>query len=114
MSMKQRVSRQGAKALRTAKASRTSRCASIFARLCVFAALRELSIGHGIVMIPLGAIVLAPTLVFAQTTLPDSIKPQAQPALSLYLDQTNGLTAGEAVAYALAHNGELAAARKEI
>src|SRR5207245_7656288 len=34
--------------------------------------------------------------------------------LSRYVDQTNGLTADEAVAYALAHNGELEAARREI
>jgi len=35
-------------------------------------------------------------------------------ASSRYLDQTNGMTADEAVAYALAHNAELEAARKEI
>ena len=33
---------------------------------------------------------------------------------SRYLDQTNGMTADAAVAFALAHNGELEAARKEI
>lgn len=43
------------------------------------------------------------------TTLPD------EPAtLSRYLDQTNGMTADEAVAFALENNGEFAAARKEI
>jgi cobalt-zinc-cadmium efflux system outer membrane protein len=36
------------------------------------------------------------------------------PTLSRYLDQTNGLTVNDAVAYALSHNGELEAARKEI
>jgi len=36
------------------------------------------------------------------------------PVLSPYLDQTNGITADEAVVCALAHNGELEAARKEI
>ena len=36
------------------------------------------------------------------------------PNLSHYLDQTNGTTADDAVTYALAHNGELLAARKEI
>jgi outer membrane protein, heavy metal efflux system len=36
------------------------------------------------------------------------------PRSSGYLDQTNGLTADKAVAYALAHNAELEAARKEI
>src|SRR2546426_6356195 len=39
--------------------------------------------------------------------------PQA-PSLARYIDQNTGLTADEAVAYALAHNGELEAARKEI
>ncbi len=34
--------------------------------------------------------------------------------MSHYLDQPNGLTAKDAVTYALAHNGELEAARKEI
>src|SRR4029079_14497197 len=36
------------------------------------------------------------------------------PTPSQYLDQTNGMTADEAVAYALTHNRELEAARKEI
>ena len=36
------------------------------------------------------------------------------PASARFVDQTNGMTADEAVAYALAHNGELQAARKEI
>src|SRR5262244_962167 len=35
-------------------------------------------------------------------------------AISQYVDQKKGLTVDEAVAYALAHNGELEAARKEI
>lgn len=35
-------------------------------------------------------------------------------SLSRYVDPTGGMTAEEAVAYALAHNGELLAARKEI
>src|SRR5213592_5186406 len=39
--------------------------------------------------------------------------PQA-PTSARYLDQTDGMTADQAVAYALAHNGELQAARKEI
>src|SRR5947207_5480292 len=39
---------------------------------------------------------------------------QTQLPLSRYLDRTNGMTADEAVVYALAHNGELEAARKEI
>src|SRR5207244_3687170 len=66
-------------------------------------------------MILLGPFVLAPSAVFAQTpTPPDSTKPQNQMSVSRYLDQTNGLTADDAVKYALAHNGELEAARKEI
>src|SRR5437763_3890752 len=36
------------------------------------------------------------------------------PTSARYVDQTNGTTADDAVAYALAHNGELQAARKEI
>ena len=44
---------------------------------------------------------------------PDSTTPQSQ-SLSRYLDQTAGMTAAEAVAYALNHNTELEATRKEI
>jgi len=40
--------------------------------------------------------------------------PTTNPILSRYLDQINGTTADSAVAYALAHNGDLEAARKEI
>ncbi len=52
----------------------------------------------------------APALAQTQTvTLPDG------PAtLARYLDQTGGITADEAVAFALLNNGELAAAQKEI
>lgn len=39
---------------------------------------------------------------------------QTQLPPSRYLDQTSGMTADEAVTYALTHNGELEAARKEI
>ena len=42
------------------------------------------------------------------------VRSQTQMSLSRYLDQTNGTTADDAVAYALARNGELQAARKEI
>jgi cobalt-zinc-cadmium efflux system outer membrane protein len=52
---------------------------------------------------------------FAQTnTPPDSTTAPTQTTVSRYLDQTNGMTADEAVAYALAHNADLEAARKEI
>src|SRR5262252_5315610 len=39
---------------------------------------------------------------------------QTSTGSSPYVDQINGMTADEAVKYALAHNGELEAARKEI
>lgn len=39
---------------------------------------------------------------------------ELRPAVTLYLDQARGMTADDAVAYALAHNGELRAARQEI
>ncbi len=42
------------------------------------------------------------------------VQKDQQRSLSLYLDQTSGISADDAVAYALAHNGELQAARKEI
>src|SRR5947209_2175536 len=38
----------------------------------------------------------------------------ARPGLALYVDQAGGMTADEVVAYALEHNGELIAARKEL
>src|SRR2546421_11567908 len=50
-----------------------------------------------------------PALVLAQIVSQDQ-----SPSLARYIDQNTGLTADEAVAYALAHNGELEAARKEI
>jgi len=56
----------------------------------------------------------AQTFVFAQVTSPHSPVTQPQPAVSRYLDQAAGMTADEAIAYALAHNAELEAARKEI
>ena len=58
---------------------------------------------------------LAPHTILAQAISNQNSKgAQTQPALSRYLDQTNGMTANDAVAYALAHNGDLEAARKEI
>lgn len=45
---------------------------------------------------------------------PNAPAPEIPTALARYLDQTNGMTADEAVVYALAHNAELEAARKEI
>jgi cobalt-zinc-cadmium efflux system outer membrane protein len=48
------------------------------------------------------------------TTPPDATLPQTQASVSRYLDQTAGMTADEAVKYALEHNAELEAVRKEI
>src|ERR1700720_233643 len=47
----------------------------------------------------------------AQTPTSDKDKPSS---VGRYIDQTSGLTADDAVAYALSHNLELQAARKEI
>jgi cobalt-zinc-cadmium efflux system outer membrane protein len=46
-----------------------------------------------------------------QDTLP---QPNQAPTLSRYFDPKSGMTAEEAVAYALAHNADLLAARKEV
>jgi len=48
------------------------------------------------------------------TTPPDATLPQTGASVSRYLDQTAGMTADEAVAYALAHNAEIKAMRKEV
>lgn len=48
------------------------------------------------------------------TTPPDASQPQTQASVSRYLDQTAGMSADEAVAYALKHNAELEATRKEV
>ncbi len=51
----------------------------------------------------------------AQSTPPPAATaPQTQASISRHLDQTNGMTADEAVAYALTHNAELEAVRKEV
>lgn len=52
--------------------------------------------------------------VFAQNSTTNVDTPQTQTPLSRYLDQINGMSADEVVAYALSHNAELEAARKEI
>jgi cobalt-zinc-cadmium efflux system outer membrane protein len=57
-------------------------------------------------------VITAQTATITPAQLPPTT-PQA-PASARYLDQTSGMTADQAVAYALAHNGELEAARKEI
>jgi cobalt-zinc-cadmium efflux system outer membrane protein len=57
------------------------------------------------------------TVACAQAPAPSSntsANSTQNPTLPRYLDQTNGLTADDAVRYALAHNGDLEAARKEV
>ena len=51
----------------------------------------------------------------AQSTVqPNAKLPPTEASISRYLDQINGMTADEAVAYALAHNAEVEAVRKEV
>src|SRR5215831_8802737 len=65
----------------------------------------------GLVVCPAAQLrVAAQTQNQAQTANTNQINTGSSP----YLDQVDGLTADEAVKYALAHNGELEAARKEI
>src|SRR2546423_3815763 len=99
-----KLSRQDAKTQRIAK--------SIFARLGGFAPWRETVLSHIALILILSS--LAQPSVFAQTTSLDSTTAQTQSSVSRYLDQTAGLSADEAVAYALAHNAELEATRREI
>src|SRR5712691_9601782 len=118
MKRNEKGSRKGAKAQsKTVKPTwppRSLRSVSISARLCVFAPLREIRMSRSravtIFMIVLWSLVSP--MVSAQS--PSATIAQPQSLLSRYLDQTNGTTADSAVAYALAHNGGLEAARKEI
>ena len=123
MNTNERVSRKGAKAQReTAKGSRVAfrhlfvSALLCFFRLCVFAPLREIRALLSSAVAVLSIILLSATpFAAAQTTPTPKLTPtKSQSELSRYLDQTNGTTADSAVAYALAHNGELEAARKEI
>jgi outer membrane protein, heavy metal efflux system len=123
MNTNQRVSHQGAKAQRqTATGSRLAfrhvyfSALPGFLRRCVFASLREIRTLLSTAITTLLIALSSPcAFVLAQTTaIPNSTPTQIQPAVSRYLDQTTGLTADDAVTYALAHNGELDAARKEI
>ena len=73
------------------------------------------------VVVILLAMMIAPRMsVSAQTpskaraTTTQTAMEEKQRPLSRYLDQTNGVTVNDAVSYALSHNGELEAARKEI
>lgn len=100
---KETVSRKGAKAQRIVK--------SIFARLGGFASWRELTVQR--VALALILLIGGPCIALPQTPTQHSTAPTAT-SVFRYLDQTSGMTADEAVAYALAHNTELEAARKEI
>lgn len=113
---KETVSRKGAKARRTAKLSGRTRFRSVFARLCLFASLRESVVARQtFALVLMTSLTLLPATAYAQKpTTSEPPTTQTQTSLARYLDQTNGMTADEAVAYALAHNAELEAARKEI
>ncbi len=62
----------------------------------------------------LAGLLLAAQLLPALSQTQATALPDEPATLSRYLDQINGMTADEAVAFALENNGELAAARKEI
>ncbi|HEU5236936.1 MAG TPA: efflux RND transporter permease subunit, partial [Pyrinomonadaceae bacterium] len=70
-------------------------------------------VGAAVLAIVLISLLLIPSRLSAQVPSPMKLNTQAT-SLSRYLDQINGMTADEAVAYALSHNAELEAARKEI
>ncbi len=57
------------------------------------------------------SLVLACPLILAQRQTISRVQAQS---FARYLDKESGMTADEAVVYALAHNGDLEAARKEI
>jgi len=68
----------------------------------------------GVIATIIVAALLVPTARVSAQTSTATQAAQIKSDSSQYLDQKNGMTADEAVAYALAHNGELEAARKEI
>ena len=70
-------------------------------------------VGAAVLAIVLISLLLIPSRLSAQAPSPTKLNTQAT-SLSRYFDQINGVTADDAVAYALSHNGELEAARKEI
>ncbi len=104
MKTKERVSRKDAE--RQIEVAKTSR-RPVF--LCVSAPLRAL---RSLQTRILAVLMLAPFVVVAQNAAPVQTPPESSP--SRYVDQTNGMLADDAVAYALSHNGELQAVRKEI
>src|SRR5260370_27970068 len=113
------VSRKGAKGQSTTGGRfglrRSLRSACFSGPTRVFAPLREIRPFHGaaiaILIIVLLSFTSPPVSAQSPTVTPS---PTPNPVLSRYLDQTSGTTADSAVAYALAHNGELEAARKEL
>ena len=62
----------------------------------------------------LGVILAAGPLSVAGQAPVQQTRTDDSPSVARYVDKLTGMTADEAVAYALAHNGELLAARKEI
>src|SRR2546423_10950744 len=72
---------------------------------------RQLLIGVALVGLQ---ILQGTTLGLAQVSNTPQSPQDDRPALAKYVDPVSGMTADDAVAYALAHNGELQAARKEI
>ena len=88
--------------------------------LCGFAPLREKSLRQTLNMAAFVMLIPASSAI-AQTTNSSPVvgasgnpSPPQTSSLTKYVDPKIGTTADEAVAYALAHNGELLAARKEI
>ena len=111
--MSEAVSRKDAKprskTVRPFGPRRVLRSAYISRCLCVFTSLREI---HFLIVLS-GVLSFTAPGTFAQSPSATP-SPTPNPTFSRYLDQASGTTADSAVAYALAHNGELEAARKEI
>ena len=85
-----------------------------FFRLCVFAPLREIRPARRLAaLLVVTFFAQTTTTIYAQTNAA-APNPTQNPTLSRYLDQKDGMTVADAVTYALAHNGDLLAARKEI
>ena len=126
MNTNREISRKGARAQReAAKGSRlpfrrfyVSALPGFF-HLCAFAPSREIrasrSLAFALLLTTFFAGMNPTAYAQAKASSPNATAGGTQnPTPSLYLDQTNGMTADDAVTYALAHNGDLQAARKEI
>src|SRR6266404_9500408 len=105
--MSKAVSRKGA----DARSKRVSPSGLLATYLCIFAPLREIRPLRGAAI---AILIIVPLSFTFHPVSAQSPTATLTPPLSRYLDQTNGTTADSAVAYALAHNGGLEAARKEI